>query len=88
MSRRLPPFERFLEANRTTVFRYLTAAVGPIDADDVFQETFLAALRAYPRCTEADRLDRWRIWRVTEPEPEYLRSISRRRRPVRRWWNV
>src|SRR5438445_98154 len=33
--------------------------------------------------------------RVTEPEPEYLRSISRRRRPhvwrdlpVRRWWNV
>ena len=41
------------------------------------------------------RDDRWRIWRVTEPEPEYLRSISRKRRPhvwrdlpVRRWWNV
>ncbi|HEY6679767.1 MAG TPA: hypothetical protein VI276_01025 [Actinomycetota bacterium] len=39
--------------------------------------------------------DRWRIWRVTEPEPEYLRSAARRRRPhvwrdlpVRRWWNV
>ena len=39
--------------------------------------------------------DRWRIWRVTEPEPEYVRSGTRRRRvrtwrdlPVRRWWNV
>ncbi|HEX9299821.1 MAG TPA: hypothetical protein VF968_06785 [Actinomycetota bacterium] len=42
------------------------------------------------------RDDRWRIWRVTEPEFEYLRSVSRRRRPhnarrdlpVRRWWHV
>ena len=52
----LPPFESFLEANRTTVFRYLVAAVGREHADDVFQETFLAALRAYPRCTEAAEL--------------------------------
>jgi len=45
--------------------------------------------------SEMHQDDRWRIWRVTEPEPEYLRSVARRRRPrlwrdlpVRRWWNV
>jgi hypothetical protein len=39
--------------------------------------------------------DPWRIWRVTEPDPEYLRSRTRRRPPrpwrdlpVRRWWHV
>jgi hypothetical protein len=39
--------------------------------------------------------DRWRIWRVIEPEPEYLRTMTRSRRtrawrdlPVRRWWHV
>src|SRR5262249_40167302 len=44
VSARLPPFEAFLESTRTVVYRYLVAAVGPVDADDVFQETFLAAL--------------------------------------------
>jgi hypothetical protein len=39
--------------------------------------------------------DRWRIWRVTEPEPEYLRTMTRshgargpRDHQVRRWWLV
>ena len=82
MSRRLPPFERFLEANRTTVFRYLTAAVGPIDADDVFQETFLAALRAYPRCTEADRLDRWILRIASRKAIDHHRGVARRPIPV------
>jgi RNA polymerase sigma factor (sigma-70 family) len=54
-----PPFERFLRANRTQVMRFLLVAVGPHDADDVFQETFLAALRAYPRVVDDGRLDRW-----------------------------
>jgi RNA polymerase sigma factor (sigma-70 family) len=43
-----PPFSRFLEEHRTLVYRYLVATVGPQEADDCFQETFLAALRAYP----------------------------------------
>ncbi len=45
---RVPPFQGFLDAHRATVYRFLMVAVGPQDADDVFQETFLAALRAYP----------------------------------------
>jgi len=82
VSRRLPPFERFLEANRTAVFRYLTAAVGPIDADDLFQETFLAALRAYPRCTEADRLDRWILRIASRKAIDHHRGVARRPIPV------
>ncbi|TMK20882.1 MAG: methylated-DNA--[protein]-cysteine S-methyltransferase [Actinobacteria bacterium] len=79
---RLPPFERFLEENRTTVFRYLTAAVGPIDADDVFQETFLAALRAYPRCNEAARLDRWILRIASRKAIDHHRGAGRRPIPV------
>ncbi len=54
----LPPFDAFLDANGPTVYRFLRAAVGPTDADDVYQETFLSALRAYPKVRERDKLDR------------------------------
>jgi len=46
---RLPPFQRFLDAHSEDVLRFLVASVGRHDADDAFQETFLSALRAYPR---------------------------------------
>jgi len=45
MSRR--PFHLFLDEHRTPVLAYLRAMVGPSDADDCFQETFMAALRNY-----------------------------------------
>ncbi len=57
--RALPPFERLLAEQRTTVMRFLLVAVGPEDADDVFQETFLSALKAYTRCDDPRHLDRW-----------------------------
>ena len=41
------------------VYRYLTALVGPDRADDCFQETFLAALRAYPRLQPGANLRAW-----------------------------
>ena len=49
----VPPFETFLEETGPMVMRFLLVAVGPTDADDVFQDSFLAALRAYPRCDES-----------------------------------
>lgn len=45
----LPPFQSFLDANREAVWRFLVASVGRVDAEDCFQETFIAALRAYPK---------------------------------------
>jgi len=42
-----PPFETALEDHGPRVHSWLIARVGPDRADDVFQETMLAALRAW-----------------------------------------
>jgi RNA polymerase sigma factor (sigma-70 family) len=55
----LPPFQTVLEEHREAVLRFLTASIGRQEADDVFQETFLAALRAYPRLRRGDNLRGW-----------------------------
>ena len=56
---RLPPFQRFLDAQRDDVLRFLIAALGRHDADDAFQETFISALRAYPRLRKDSNLRAW-----------------------------
>ena len=56
---RLPPFQRFLDAHSGDVLRFLVASVGRHDADDAFQETFLSALRAYPRLQADSNLRAW-----------------------------
>jgi RNA polymerase sigma factor (sigma-70 family) len=48
-STNLPPFQRFLDEHREAVLSFLRAMVGPNDAEDCFQETFIAAMRAYDR---------------------------------------
>jgi RNA polymerase sigma factor (sigma-70 family) len=78
----VPPFQDFLEANRATVYRFLTVAVGPHDADDCFQETFLAALRAYPRVTDGDRLDRWILRIASRKAIDHHRAGGRRAVPA------
>ena len=55
----LPPFQRFLDEHREPVLRFLVAAAGPRDAEDCFQETFLSALRAYPRVAPGSNLRSW-----------------------------
>jgi RNA polymerase sigma factor (sigma-70 family) len=53
------PFQRFLDDQRDVVWRFAVASVGRQDADDVFQETFLAAMRAYPRLRADSNLRAW-----------------------------
>jgi RNA polymerase sigma factor (sigma-70 family) len=55
----LPPFQRFLDTHRDLVWRFLVRAVGRTEADDCFQETFIAALRAYPRVRADSNLRAW-----------------------------
>jgi RNA polymerase sigma factor (sigma-70 family) len=76
-----PPFQRFLDAHRDDVWRFLVASVGRDAADDVFQETFLAALRAYPRM----RPDNPRSWVLTiahRKALDHFRARKRRAVPV------
>ena len=78
----LPPFQVFLDANRGTVHRFLRVAVGPNEADDVFQETFLAALRAYPRLRNAASLDRWVLRIASRKAIDHHRAARRRAVPT------
>jgi DNA-directed RNA polymerase specialized sigma24 family protein len=76
-----PPFQRFLDSNRDEVWRFLVAAVGRDAADDCFQETFMAALRAYPRT----RVENPRAWVLTIAHRKALdhhRARARRPAPV------
>ena len=57
--RALPPFQLLLDSYKDDVHRFLTGLVGPADADDCFQETFLAALRAYPSLRNGGNLKSW-----------------------------
>ena len=43
-----PPFQRLIDEHAHAVLRFLVASVGATDADDVLQDTLVAALRAYP----------------------------------------
>ena len=82
--RSIPPFQTFLEANRAPVYRFLVVAVGPQDADDVFQETFLAALKAYRRLTDGAKLDRWVLTIASRKAIDHHRGAARRAVPSRR----
>jgi RNA polymerase sigma factor (sigma-70 family) len=75
----LPPFQRFLDEHREPVYRFLVAVAGRADADDCFQETFLSALRAYPRLAPGSNL---RAWVMTIAHRKALDAHrARRRRP-------
>lgn len=60
------------------VYRFLLVAVGPTDADDCFQDTFLAALRGYPRLRDGEHLDRW-ILRIASRKAIDAHRAGRRR---------
>jgi RNA polymerase sigma factor (sigma-70 family) len=78
----VPPFQDFLEENRATIYRFLLVAVGPNDADDCFQDTFMSALRAYPRVTHGERLDRWILRIASRKAIDHHRAGARRPLPT------
>ena len=78
----LPPFQVLLQEHRTDVYRFLVATAGPSEADDAFQETWIAALRAYPRLRRADNLRAW-LFRIAQNKSiDAHRSRGRRAVPV------
>jgi RNA polymerase sigma factor (sigma-70 family) len=79
---RIPPFQSFLDEHRMLVYRFLLGAVGPGEADDCFQETFLAALRAYPKLRSADNLRAWILAIATRKAIDAARGRTRRPEPV------
>jgi RNA polymerase sigma factor (sigma-70 family) len=74
----LPPFQRLLDAHGRDVHRFLVATVGRGDADDCYQETWLAALRAYPSLRDASNLRSWIFTVAHRKAIDHLRHRSRR----------
>ena len=78
----LPPFQVLLEEHRADVYRFLVATAGHSEADDAFQETWIAALRAYPRLRRADNLRAW-LFRIAQNKSiDAHRARGRRAVPV------
>jgi RNA polymerase sigma factor (sigma-70 family) len=77
---RLPPFQTLLDAHGPGVHRFLVASVGRVDADDCYQETWLAALRAYPKLRDASNLKSWIFTVAHRKAIDHVRA--RRRVPV------
>ena len=77
---RLPPFQTLFDCHRVDVYRFLVATAGPSEADDTFQETWIAALRAYPRLRHADNLRSW-LFRIAQNKATDAHR-ARGRRPI------
>ncbi len=82
MNSTLPPFQRFLDAHRDAVWRFLVSSVGYSEAEDCFQETFIAALRAYPRLREDSNLRAWVLTIAHRKALDAHRGRGRRALPV------
>jgi len=78
----LPPFQALLDAHGTAVHRFLVASVGPVDADDCFQEALIAALRAYPRLSHGENLRAWLLRIAQRKVIDAHRARARRPLPV------
>jgi RNA polymerase sigma factor (sigma-70 family) len=79
---RLPPFQTLLDTHGRDVHRFLVASVGRIDADDCYQETWLAALRAYPKLRDASNLRSWIFTVAHRKVIDHVRSRRRQAVPV------
>jgi RNA polymerase sigma factor (sigma-70 family) len=78
----LPPFQKLLDGHAREVHRFLIAMVGRTDADDCYQETWIAALRAYPRLRDAANLRSWIFTIAHRKAIDHLRSRRREATPM------
>ena len=78
----LPPFQAVFDRHHGEVLRFLTGMLGPTEAEDCLQETFLAALRAYPNLRRADSVRPWLFAIAHRKAIDAARAGGRRPVPV------
>ena len=78
----LPPFQTVLDEHAAAVMAILRGAVGRDGAEDCFQETFLAALRAYPKLDDDRNLRGWLLTIAHRKAIDYHRANGRKPVPV------
>jgi RNA polymerase sigma factor (sigma-70 family) len=78
----LPPFQTVLDEHSVAVMGVLRGAVGKDGAEDCFQETFLAALRAYPKLADGRNLRGWLLTIAHRKAIDHHRANGRNPIPV------
>jgi DNA-directed RNA polymerase specialized sigma24 family protein len=78
----LPPFQTLLDEHAADLHRFLVASVGPHDGADCFQETVVAALRAYPELRHAENLRGWLFTIAHRKVVDHARRVQRHAVPV------
>ena len=76
------PFEEIVAEHGPTVLRVCRAVLGPVDAEDAWSETFLAALSAYPRLRANSNLEAWLVTIAHRKALDHVRAASRRPIPT------
>jgi RNA polymerase sigma factor (sigma-70 family) len=79
---KLPPFQVLIDQHAADVMAVLRGAVGRDGAEDCFQETFLSALRAYPKLKDDGNLRGWLITIAHRKAIDHHRARGRRPLPV------
>lgn len=73
----MTPFHAVASAHGATVLRVCRALVGPVDAEDAWSETFLAALRAYPALAPGSNVEAWLVTIAQRKATDILRKRGR-----------
>jgi RNA polymerase sigma factor (sigma-70 family) len=73
----LPPFELVVRRHGVDVWRFAASQVGRDRADEVFQETMLAALAAYPGLREPDAVRPWLLRIAARKAVDLFRAADR-----------
>jgi RNA polymerase sigma factor (sigma-70 family) len=76
------PFEAVVAAHGATVYRVCRAILGPVDADDGWSETFVAALKAYPGLPDGANIEAWLVRIAHRKAIDVTRTRARRATPV------
>jgi RNA polymerase sigma factor (sigma-70 family) len=79
---KLPPFQVLIDQHAADVMAVLRGAVGRDGAEDCFQETFLSALRAYPKLDDDRNLRGWLVTIAHRKAIDHHRSRGRQPVPV------
>jgi RNA polymerase sigma factor (sigma-70 family) len=74
------PFEEIVAEHGPVVWRVCRAILGPIDAEDAWAETFLAALTAYPRLRPDSNVRGWLVTIAYRKAIDHTRETARARR--------
>jgi RNA polymerase sigma factor (sigma-70 family) len=78
----LPQFQTVLDDHAGAVMAILHGAVGRDGAEDCFQETFLSALRAYPKLKDGSNLRGWLLTIAHRKAIDHHRARGRAPVPV------